>query len=182
MDHVRHTFVDRVHAEPRPPRLVLLDLSATPYVDMHSAHMLGEVAEELTKAGVRVQAVEARSSVRDRLRNEGVDEKLGGIDRFTTVADAVEAAQGDTPWRLDATPEDKAPLDPPLKTLQHCRGPLSLCRAPWRGTPASCEVPVAVRRLAPVRGADRGNSREADSAKTAARFQVGDAAGAAPVE
>jgi hypothetical protein len=29
--------------------------------------------------------------VRDRLRNEGVDNKLGGVNRFTTVADAVDS-------------------------------------------------------------------------------------------
>ena len=60
---------------------------------MHSAHMLGSVAEELTASGIRVQAVEARSSVRDRLRNEGVDAKLGGINRFASVADAVDSFQ-----------------------------------------------------------------------------------------
>ena len=92
MDHVRDTILDRVHAEATPPNLVLLDLSATPFVDMHSAHMLAELSQELAAAGVRVQVVEARSSVRDRLRNEGVDEKLGGISRFTAVADALEAA------------------------------------------------------------------------------------------
>jgi hypothetical protein len=37
-----------------------------------------------------LQVVEARSSVRDRLRVEGVDEQLGGVNRFTTVADAVD--------------------------------------------------------------------------------------------
>jgi MFS superfamily sulfate permease-like transporter len=93
MDHVRDTIFERVRAEATPPELVVLDLSATPYVDMHSAHMLAELAGELTKAGVRVQAVEARSSVRDRLRNEGVNEKLGGINRFTTVADVVDDFQ-----------------------------------------------------------------------------------------
>lgn len=94
MDHVRDTIMDRVHADPAPPKLVVLDLSATPYVDMHGAHMLAELVEELTSAGVRVQAVEARSSVRDRLRGEGVDERLGGINRFTSVADVIEAAPG----------------------------------------------------------------------------------------
>jgi hypothetical protein len=43
--------------------------------------------------GLQFQAVEARSSVRDRLRNEGVDAKLGGINRFKSVADAVEDFQ-----------------------------------------------------------------------------------------
>jgi len=91
MDHVRDTILDRVRAEAVPPKLVVLDLSAAPLVDMHSAHMLASLAEELTAAGQRVQAVEARSSVRSRLRAEGADVRLGGIDRFTSVADALEA-------------------------------------------------------------------------------------------
>ena len=93
MDHVRDTILDRVRAGTTPPRLVVLDLSAAPQVDMHSAHMLAGLADELTAAGVRVQAVEARSSVRDRLRSEGVDSKLGGISRGFSVADAVESFQ-----------------------------------------------------------------------------------------
>jgi MFS superfamily sulfate permease-like transporter len=96
MDHVRDTIVDRVHAETTLPRLVVLDLSAAPYVDMHSAHMLAGLADELTAAGIRVQAVEARSSVRERLRGEGVDAKLGRVNRFTSVADAVEGFQTET--------------------------------------------------------------------------------------
>jgi SulP family sulfate permease len=55
--------------------------------------MLAELAGELTTAGIRFQAVEARSSVRERLRSEGVDAKLGTVNRFTSVADAVEAFQ-----------------------------------------------------------------------------------------
>jgi high affinity sulfate transporter 1 len=96
MDHVHDTILDRVRAEAVPPKLVILDLSAAPLVDMHSAHMLGSLAEELTAAGRRVQAVEARSAVRERLRGEGVDVQLGGIDRFTSVADALEAFLGKT--------------------------------------------------------------------------------------
>ena len=34
-----------------------------------------------------------RSSVRDRLRHEGVDSKLGGVNRFTTVADVIDHFQ-----------------------------------------------------------------------------------------
>lgn len=39
--------------------------------------------------GIRVQVVEARASVRDRLRAEGLEEKVGGIDRLRTVAQVV---------------------------------------------------------------------------------------------
>jgi hypothetical protein len=48
---------------------------------------------ELQASGLCVQVVEARSGVRDRLRTEGVEQKLGGINRATSVADAVEAFQ-----------------------------------------------------------------------------------------
>ncbi len=90
VDHIRDTIADRVTAEPAPPKLVILDLSAAPYLDLQSAYTLGGLATELTAAGVRVQVVEARSGVRERLRREGLDAQLGGIDRFTTVADVVD--------------------------------------------------------------------------------------------
>jgi len=93
VDHVCESILKRVHAEPTPPKLVVLDLSAAPRVDLQSAHALAGLADELTAKGIRFQAVEPRSSVRDRLRNEGVDGKLGGVNRFTSVADAVEDFQ-----------------------------------------------------------------------------------------
>jgi high affinity sulfate transporter 1 len=92
MDHVHDTILDRVRTAPTPPSLVVLDLSATPMVDMHAAHMLADLAKDLGAIGIRIRAVEARSSVRDRLRNEGVEDALGGINRFTTVAEAVGSA------------------------------------------------------------------------------------------
>ena len=101
MDHVRDTILDRVRAETVPPRLVVLDLSAAPRVDMHSAQMLGSLADELTATGIRVQAVETRASVRERLRSESVDTKLGGINRFTSVADALENLNFSTAQRKD---------------------------------------------------------------------------------
>ena len=93
IDHVCETMLGRIHAEKTPPRLVVLDLSAAPRVDLQSAHTLAGLADDLSSRGIRFQAVEGRSSVRDRLRNQGVEGKLGGIDRFTTVADVVENLQ-----------------------------------------------------------------------------------------
>src|SRR5213596_3168789 len=73
VDNVCDSILSRVRAEPTPPKLVVLDLSAAPRVDLQSAHALGGMADELTGKGIRFQAVEPRASVRDRLRNEGVD-------------------------------------------------------------------------------------------------------------
>ena len=62
-------------------------------MDLQSAHSLASLADELTASAIRVQVVEARSGVRERLGGEGLDARLGGIDRFTSVADAVDAFQ-----------------------------------------------------------------------------------------
>jgi sulfate permease, SulP family len=93
VDHVCRTILDRINVEPKLPRLLVLDLSAAPRVDLQSAHSLGDLSKEVTAKGILFQAVEARSSVRDRLRIEGVDSKMGGINRFRSVADAVEDFQ-----------------------------------------------------------------------------------------
>lgn len=39
-------------------------------------------------AGCRLQVVEARAAVRERLRGAGVDVKLGMVSRMTFIADA----------------------------------------------------------------------------------------------
>ena len=90
VDNVRDAILNRVRAAPKLPKLVVLDLSAAPLVDMQSAHTLAGMAGELIAEHVRFQAVEPRSSVRDRLRHEGVDSKLGGVNRFATVADVID--------------------------------------------------------------------------------------------
>jgi high affinity sulfate transporter 1 len=96
VDNVCDSILNRIRAAPKLPKLVVLDLSAAPLVDMQSAHTLGGMADDLTAEGIRFQAVEPRSSVRDRLRHEGVDGKLGGVDRFTTVADVIDHFLGDS--------------------------------------------------------------------------------------
>jgi high affinity sulfate transporter 1 len=90
IEHVCMAILDRVQREPDPPRLVVLDLSAAPYVDLQSAHLLAGLADELGKAGTSLHVVEARSGVRDRLHGEGLDARLGGINRFTSVADVLD--------------------------------------------------------------------------------------------
>jgi sulfate permease, SulP family len=93
VDSVRDTINERVRAETAPPKLVVIDLSASPHVDLQSAYTLAGLADELTASGVRVHVVETRSTVRERLRREGLDDKLGGIDRYTSVADVVDSFQ-----------------------------------------------------------------------------------------
>ena len=90
-DHICDAIRDRAREAAPPPRLVVIDLSAAAHVDLQGAHSLVALADELRAAGIRVHAVEARSSVRDRFRQGGVDARLGGVNRFDSVADVVDA-------------------------------------------------------------------------------------------
>jgi MFS superfamily sulfate permease-like transporter len=89
MNFVRDTIEERVRAE-EETKLVVLDLSEVSIVDMHAAEMLAGLADELAAKGIKIQAVEAHSQVRDRLRSEGLEEKFGGIERLRTVADVAD--------------------------------------------------------------------------------------------
>ena len=93
VDYIRDLVLNRVRNESAPPKLALCDLSSSPYVDLQSAHALAGLADELAAIGVGMQVVEARASVRDRLRAEGLEERLGGIDRLRTVAQVVEGLE-----------------------------------------------------------------------------------------
>jgi high affinity sulfate transporter 1 len=106
IDNVCEAILGRVRLEPAPPKLVVVDLSAAPMVDMQSAHTLAAMADELTGMSIQFHAVEPRSSVRDRLRREGVDSKLGGVNRFTTVADVIDHFLGESqPSTVEITSE-----------------------------------------------------------------------------
>ena len=66
-------------------RLVVCDLSASPYVDLAGVRMLHELHSELAARGAALRIVGARGRVRDLLRADGIDEKVGGFDRVVTL-------------------------------------------------------------------------------------------------
>ncbi len=92
-EHVRDAVAARLHAEATPPKIVILDLSASPHMDIQACGVVMNMADDIKAAGARLQIVEARSSVRDRLRAEGIEEHVSQVNRFTSVADAVEDFQ-----------------------------------------------------------------------------------------
>ena len=93
VDHVLRVVLDRVEAEGKSLRLVICDLSTSPRVDLAGARMFLELHAELVKRGVILRLVEARASVRDLLRIEGAEDRVGRIDRFAMVADVIEHFQ-----------------------------------------------------------------------------------------
>ena len=94
VDNIAEAVLDRVRAEGSGLRLVVCDLSTSPYVDLAGARMLAKLSDELAKRGITFRVADARGTTRDLLRAEGLDVKLGGIDRFTSLADEVEEFLG----------------------------------------------------------------------------------------
>ena len=78
--------LDRVRAgDASDVRLVICDLSASPYVDLGGSRMLHQLHGELAARGAALRIVGAHGWVRDLLRADGVAEKVGGLDRITTL-------------------------------------------------------------------------------------------------
>src|SRR5262245_30038673 len=113
IDNVSDLILGRVFAEATLPAMVVIDLSAAARLDLQSAHALAAIANELSGKGIRFQAVEERSSVRDRLRHEHIDLQLGGVNRFTTVADVIDHFQNQTAAsRSDLNTAHRSPTTP----------------------------------------------------------------------
>jgi MFS superfamily sulfate permease-like transporter len=85
-DFVRETVLSRLRAEESSPlRLAVCDLSASPYIDLAGARMLHDLHRELAARAIEFRIVGARGRVRDLLRADGLDDKVGGLDRAATL-------------------------------------------------------------------------------------------------
>ena len=84
-DAVLETVLNRLQAMPSDIRLVVCDLSASPYLDLAGSRMLHNLHGELAADDIALRVVGARGRVRDLLRADGMDEKVGGLDRASTL-------------------------------------------------------------------------------------------------
>jgi high affinity sulfate transporter 1 len=89
---VLETVLSRVRqASPSILVLAVCDLSAAPYVDLAGSRMLHELHAELSSSGISFRIVGARASVRDLLRADGIEDKVGRLDRTLTLDAALRA-------------------------------------------------------------------------------------------
>jgi sulfate permease, SulP family len=78
-----------IHAAGTDVKFLILDLSASPYIDIAGSKMLLMLATAWTKEGKKIRIVQCLSNVRDLLRKQGVEEITGHIGRAATIAGAV---------------------------------------------------------------------------------------------
>jgi high affinity sulfate transporter 1 len=85
-DFVLGSLLERLDAAgAQDIRLVVCDLSASPYIDLAGSRMLHELHRELSARGITLRVVGAHGWVRDLLRADGLDEKIGGVHRSLTL-------------------------------------------------------------------------------------------------
>jgi SulP family sulfate permease len=85
-DAVLEAVLTRVQSTTSGPiRLVVCDLSASPFIDLAGSRMLRDLQAELSSRGIALRIVGAHGRVRDLLRADGLEDKVGSIDRTATV-------------------------------------------------------------------------------------------------
>jgi sulfate permease, SulP family len=91
-DTILQSVSDRVQAAgPVKIRLVVCDLSASPYIDLAGSGMLEQMHETLRSQGIMLRIVGAHGLVRDLLRAEGLSERIGGLNRRTTLDELLDS-------------------------------------------------------------------------------------------
>jgi high affinity sulfate transporter 1 len=80
-------------------RLVVCDLSASPYIDLAGSQKLNELHGELASRGIAFQIVGAHGWARDLLRADGISDKVGELDRTVTLDDVLSGGAQATKLR-----------------------------------------------------------------------------------
>ena len=91
-DAVMESVLNRLREVDAPAiRLTVCDLSSAPYMDLAGARMLHGLHAELASRDIALRIIGAHGLLRDLLRADGVDPKVGGLDRTTTIETILRA-------------------------------------------------------------------------------------------
>lgn len=88
-DHVRAAVRETIRSATCAVKLVIVDLSNSPAVDIAGSRMLASLHAELAGTGGVLRIVAAHGSVRDMLRAEGLEQQVGDIGRLVSVDDVI---------------------------------------------------------------------------------------------
>lgn len=103
--HVHAMIGERIEPDKKNLGLVIIDLSASPYIDVAGADMLLDLSKELAASGIQLKIVESIGVVRDMLRKLGMEELIGHISRKDSIHQEVE-------FFLENQPSSELFIDP----------------------------------------------------------------------
>jgi high affinity sulfate transporter 1 len=93
-EHVRDAVWQKIRSTTGALNLVVCDLSTSPLVDLAGARMLETLHATLEAMGIRLRLASPHAAVRDILRAEGLEERVGYFGHGFSVADAIDELQG----------------------------------------------------------------------------------------
>jgi len=78
-------------------KLVVLDLSTSPNIDLAGVHMFAALRDQLAKSGVALNLAQVHGDVRDFLQAEGLQTQIRGIEQRLRVAALIELWKQESP-------------------------------------------------------------------------------------
>jgi sulfate permease, SulP family len=86
-------FLELMDLTAGPLRCIILDLSASPYMDVGGSKIITLFEDQLRRKGIQLKIVNALAGVREILRKQGLEDKIGHINREDSIQDAVQEFQ-----------------------------------------------------------------------------------------
>ncbi|MDD1711385.1 MAG: sulfate permease [Methanoregulaceae archaeon] len=86
----KENFLKALALEQRPIHLAIIDLDLSPITDVTAVDMIRDLIADLDRRGVTLRLANASWQVRDVLRAAGIEEKVGKLDRTTTISAILE--------------------------------------------------------------------------------------------
>ena len=90
---IKEIITDLITQQKEPVHLVVLDLGASPIIDVTAADMIGELYSDLREQEIELKLAEASGQVRDVLRKAGIEAMIGKLGRSTTIHAVIEEWQ-----------------------------------------------------------------------------------------
>jgi SulP family sulfate permease len=88
-EHIRRRILELVDEAGTPPKVVVLDCSMTPVIDLNASANLRALARAVAARGARLELAELRDDVVDSLRVAGAEADLGPISPHRTIEDCL---------------------------------------------------------------------------------------------
>lgn len=89
-ESIRDSIMKKITAQ-TDTRALIIDLSASPYIDVGGSSMLVELVKDLGRKGITVRFATPLAQARDMLRNSGMEGITGHISRSEGIQEAVDA-------------------------------------------------------------------------------------------
>ena len=86
----KDNFSKALKQEQRPIHLAIIDLNSSPITDVTGVDMIHDLIDELDRKGIVLRLANASGKVRDVFRAAGIEDKVGKLDRTTTISAILE--------------------------------------------------------------------------------------------